>query len=216
MTETGMNTSNPLHGHAKAGTVGRALSGTECQIIDEDGEPVAPGKTGQLLVRGGNVFKGYWRKPAKTLEEFTAAGFFKTGDLASMDEDGYISIVGRSKDLIITGGLNVYPKEIELKIDSLPDVIESAVIGIPHQDFGEAVTAIVIMEPSGNLSERMIISHLKGSIANFKVPKAVHFIDQLPRNTMGKVQKNLLRETFSEKLFGRRHHDAPARSKDLP
>jgi malonyl-CoA/methylmalonyl-CoA synthetase len=159
---------------------------------------VTPGKTGQLLVRGGNVFKGYWRKPEKTLEEFTTTGFFKTGDLASMDEDGYISIVGRSKDLIITGGLNVYPKEIELWIDSLPDVIESAVIGIPHQDFGEAVTAIVIMEPSGNLSEQIIISHLKKSIANFKVPKAVHFMDQLPRNTMGKVQKNLLRETFNQ------------------
>jgi len=198
MTETGMNTSNPLHGPAKAGTVGLALAGTECQIIDEDGELVTPGKTGQLLVRGGNVFKGYWRKPEKTLEEFTTTGFFKTGDLASMDEDGYISIVGRSKDLIITGGLNVYPKEIELWIDSLPAVIESAVIGIPHQDFGEAVTAIVIMEPSGNLSEQIIISHLKKSIANFKVPKAVHFMDQLPRNTMGKVQKNLLRETFNQ------------------
>jgi len=200
MTETGMNTSNPLHGPAKAGTVGPPLPGTQCQILDDNGNLATPNETGQLLVSGKNVFKGYWRKPEKTQEDFTDTGFFKTGDLASMDADGYITIVGRSKDLIITGGLNVYPKEIELKIDKLPGVIESAVIGTPDKDFGEAVTAIIIAEPEANLSGQMIIDQLKDSIANFKVPKAVHFLEQLPRNTMGKVQKNVLRETFMKEL----------------
>jgi len=198
MTETGMNTSNPLHGPAKAGTVGPSLPGTECKIINDDGNPVEINETGQLLVRGKNVFKGYWRKPEKTQEDFTDTGFFKTGDLASMDADGYVTIVGRSKDLIITGGLNVYPKEIELKIDNLPGVIESAVIGTPDKDFGETVTAIIIREASASLSEQEVINQLKGAIANFKVPKTVHFLDQLPRNTMGKVQKNVLRETFMD------------------
>jgi malonyl-CoA/methylmalonyl-CoA synthetase len=197
MTETGMNTSNPLHGMRKAGTVGPVLSGVEARIVDDKADPVAAGATGQLQVRGDNVFKGYWRMPEKTAEEFTADGFFKTGDLATIDQDQYISIVGRSKDLIITGGLNVYPKEIESILDRIQGVTESAVIGLAHSDFGEAVTAIVVRDDTADpISAPDIISSLKQSLANFKVPKQVIFVDSLPRNTMGKVQKNILRNQF--------------------
>lgn len=196
MTETGMNASNPLDGPRKPGTVGPPLPGVTAKIVDDDGNPVAAGETGNLRVKGDNVFKGYWRMPEKTAEEFDEEGFFKTGDQASMDADGYISIVGRSKDMIITGGLNVYPKEIESVIDQMDGVVESAVIGVPHADFGEAVTAVVVRTPGSDLSEATIIDGLKSTLANFKVAKQVHFVDELPRNTMGKVQKNILRQQF--------------------
>lgn len=196
MTETGMNTSNPLAGPRKPGTVGPPLPGVEHKIVDPDGDILGDGDVGELLVRGPNVFKGYWQLPDKTAESFTADGYFETGDMASRDEDGYISIVGRSKDLVITGGLNVYPREIEQVIDKLPGVNESAVIGLPHADFGEAVTAVVVCEKGHNLDETQVIRHVKDQLANFKVPKQVIFLDQLPRNTMGKVQKNLLREQY--------------------
>jgi malonyl-CoA/methylmalonyl-CoA synthetase len=165
--------------------------------VDADAKPVPIGVTGQLQVKGDNVFPGYWRMEEKTAEEFTADAFFKTGDLATIDADGYISIVGRSKDLIITGGLNVYPKEVEMAIDKLPGVRESAVIGLSHEDFGESVTAILVTEENEqSLDPDIIISLLKENLANFKVPKQIHFVSDLPRNTMGKVQKNILREQF--------------------
>ncbi len=196
MTETGMNTSNPLAGERKAGTVGPPLPGVSARIVDDDGTGVPADVTGHLLIKGENVFRGYWRMPDKTAEEFDADGYFRTGDLARWDDDGYISIVGRGKDLIISGGLNVYPKEIETVIDDMPGVVESAVIGLPHPDFGEAVTAVVVREADADLDEQAIISHLKATLANFKVAKRVYFVDALPRNTMGKVQKNQLREEF--------------------
>jgi malonyl-CoA/methylmalonyl-CoA synthetase len=157
-----------------------------------------PGEVGQIQVKGDNVLAGYWRMPEKNKEEFTADGFFKTGDVGSFSADGYLSIVGRSKDLIITGGYNVYPKEIELAIDELPGVAESAVIGVPHPDFGEAVTAIVVARPGvAAPTEAQIVVHLKTRLANFKVPKRVYLVQELPRNTMGKVQKNVLRDRYS-------------------
>ncbi len=197
MTETGMNTSNPVRGVRKPGTVGLPLPGVCCRILDEEGNAVATGETGHLQVKGDNVFRGYWRLPEKTREEFTPDGYFRTGDLASRDEDGYISIVGRSRDLIITGGFNVYPREVEAVIDEMPGVRESAVIGLPHPDFGEAVTAVVVRSQTAAIDEESIIAALKESLANFKVAKRVFFVDNLPRNTMGKVQKNVLREQFS-------------------
>lgn len=194
MTETGMNTSNPLDGPRKAGTVGLALPGVSLRIVDEQSRPVSGNEVGQLQVKGDNVFKGYWQMPDKTAEEFTADGFFRTGDLASQDSDGYVSIVGRNKDLIISGGLNVYPKEVENRIDDLDGILESAVFGVPHPDFGEAVCAAVIPEAGAELNEHTIINTLKGQLANYKVPKRIYFLDTLPRNTMGKVQKNILRQ----------------------
>ncbi len=196
MTETGMNTSNPLAGDRKPGTVGPTLPGVTLKIVDDLGNRVTTGDTGNLMVKGNNVFTGYWQMPEKTAEEFDAEGFFKTGDLASEDEDGYISIVGRSKDLVISGGLNVYPKEIESLIDDMPGVQESAVIGLPHPDFGEAVTAVIVLEQGSQITESDVVSYLRDRIANFKVTKHVFFVDELPRNTMGKVQKNVLRDTF--------------------
>ncbi|MCB1693743.1 MAG: malonyl-CoA synthase [Pseudomonadales bacterium] len=198
MTETGMNTSNPLHGTRKPGTVGPPLPGVTARIVDDEGQPVATGVTGNLQVKGENVFKGYWRKPEKTREDFEPDGFFKTGDLAQLDADGYVSIVGRSKDLVITGGLNVYPKELEYVIDRMPGVVESAVIGLPDPDFGEAVTAVIVPEASGAPSEAEVIAYMKEKLANFKVAKQVFFVDALPRNTMGKVQKNMLRQQFGD------------------
>ncbi len=196
MTETGMNTSNPLKGTRKPGTVGFPLPGVSCKVVDNNGNEIAPDKTGNLLVKGRNVFQGYWRLPEKTREEFTSDGYFKTGDLASCDREGYISIVGRDKDMIITGGLNVYPKEIEKIIDELPGVAESAVIGLPDSDFGEAVTAIIVRSTGTEIDEQTIVQYLKDTVANFKVAKKVYFVETLPRNTMGKVQKNILRENF--------------------
>jgi malonyl-CoA/methylmalonyl-CoA synthetase len=196
MTETGMLTSNPLQGERRAGSVGPALEGTEVRVVDNDGKPCAAGENGHVLVRGANVFAGYWRMPEKNAEEFTAEGFFRTGDMGSLSEDGYLTIAGRSKDLIISGGYNVYPKEIELALDELPGVQESAVVGVPHPDFGEAVTAVVVPRAGLGPTEPEIIAALKGKLANFKVPKRVYFVEELPRNAMGKVQKNVLRDRY--------------------
>jgi malonyl-CoA/methylmalonyl-CoA synthetase len=195
MTETGMNTSNPLDGPRLPGTVGPPLPGVAVRVVDATGNDVANGEVGELLVKGPNVFKGYWRMPEKTVEEFTGNGFFRTGDLARRDDNGYVSIVGRAKDLIISGGLNIYPKEIEGYLDKLEGVQESAVIGVPHPDFGEAVVAVLVARPGNeDLRESDVIAALKPLIASFKVPKRVFVVPELPRNTMGKVQKNLLRE----------------------
>jgi malonyl-CoA/methylmalonyl-CoA synthetase len=166
------------------------------RVVNKEGQPCAVDEIGDIQVKGPNVFSGYWQMPEKTAEEFTADGYFKTGDVGRFDSDGYLSIVGRSKDLIISGGYNVYPKEIESVIDEMPGVLESAVIGIAHPDFGEAVTAVVVPRDGAALSEAALIESLKQKIANFKVPKRVHVVDELPRNTMGKVQKNILRERF--------------------
>jgi|TARA_B100002003_G_scaffold251982_1_gene299708 malonyl-CoA/methylmalonyl-CoA synthetase len=195
MTETGMNCSNPLAGTRKPGTVGPVLEGVSAKNVDDEGNELSVNETGNLLIKGENVFKGYWRMPDKTRQEFTTDGFFKTGDLVTIDDEQYVTIVGRNRDLIISGGLNVYPKEVEQVIDQMPGVQESAVIGLPHDDFGEAVTAIVVAS-SIDVTEAAVIDFLKQKVANFKVAKQVFFIDELPRNSMGKVQKNLLREQF--------------------
>ena len=194
MTETGMNTSNPLDGERRAGTVGLALPGVELRICDTEGAKVDAGGVGVLEVRGPNVFKGYWKMPEKTAEEFRPDGFFITGDIATIGEDGYVTIVGRAKDLIISGGLNIYPKEIESVIDDLPGVVESAVVGVPHPDFGEAVVAVL----TGQCDPGEVLPALRGQLAGYKLPKHVAMIDSLPRNTMGKVQKNVLREQFQD------------------
>ena len=198
MTETVMNTSNPLDGERIPGTVGPPLPGIEARITGEDGEILPGGDVGVLEVRGPNVFKGYWGMPEKTRSEFREDGFFVTGDLARIDANGYVSIVGRAKDMIISGGYNVYPKEIETLIDHMDGILESAVIGLPHPDFGEAVAAAVILRPDrpNPPSAEEIIRRLKGEIANYKVPKAVFFVDDLPRNAIGKIQKGRLRDRF--------------------
>ena len=197
MSETTMSTSNPYDGERRAGTVGFPLPGVELRIVDaESGVEVPQGAIGILEVRGPNVFKGYWRMPEKTAEEFREDGFFVTGDMARIDADGYVTIVGRAKDLVISGGYNVYPKEVEGEIDGLNGVAESAVIGVPHPDFGEGVVAIVVREPGGTLEAEEIQASLRDRLAKFKQPKAIFFMDELPRNTMGKVQKNALREKF--------------------
>jgi len=198
MSETAMLTSNPYQGPRKPGTVGPALPGVSVRIVDADGLACADKLVGEIQVKGPNVFKGYWQMPEKTAEEFTDDGYFKTGDVGFFDDDHYLNIVGRSKDLIITGGYNVYPKEIEALIDELPSVLESAVIGVPHPDFGEAVVAVIVPRAGVTLVEQEIIQALKNSVANFKVPKRVHVVAELPRNTMGKVQKKLLRDQFEE------------------
>lgn len=196
MSETVMLVSNPYEGERRGGTVGRPLPGVSVRVVDAEGRRCEADEIGNIEVRGPNVFQGYWRMPEKTAEEFTKDGYFRTGDVGRFDTDGYLTIVGRSKDLIITGGYNVYPKEIESFIDELADVAESAVIGVPHADFGEAVTAVVVPKPGCSPSESDVIAYLKARIANFKVPKRVFFLPDLPRNTMGKVQKNVLREQF--------------------
>jgi malonyl-CoA/methylmalonyl-CoA synthetase len=198
MSETAMLTSNPYQGTRKAGTVGLPLPEVSVRIINQVGDICETDEIGDIQVKGPNVFSGYWNMPEKTSEEFTTDGYFKTGDVGYFDAEAYLSIVGRSKDLIISGGYNVYPKEIESEIDALAGVMESAVIGIAHTDFGEAVIAIVVMHEGEKLSEESVIQTLKNRIANFKVPKQVYFVDELPRNTMGKVQKNTLRETFTK------------------
>jgi len=200
MTETGMLTSNPLAGERRPGTVGFPLPGTSVRVVDDEGRPCAAGEIGHIQVKGDNVLPGYWRMPEKNKEEFTADGYFRTGDVGTFSADGYLSIVGRSKDLIITGGYNVYPKEVELAIDELPGVAESAVVGVPHPDFGEAVTAVVVPRPGAAApTEAEVIAWLKARLANFKVPKRVFVVEELPRNTMGKVQKNVLRDRYSGK-----------------
>lgn len=194
MTETNMNTSNPYDGDRRAGTVGPALPGVEVKVTDPaTGEALSRGEPGMIEVRGPNVFKGYWNMPEKTREELRENGFFITGDIGVIDGDGYISIVGRAKDLIISGGYNIYPKEIELLLDEEEGVLESAVIGVPHPDFGEAVVAVIVAKPGQTPTETALMASLQGQLARFKQPKAVIFRDELPRNTMGKVQKNLLR-----------------------
>jgi malonyl-CoA/methylmalonyl-CoA synthetase len=199
MTETNMNTSNPYEGERIAGAVGFPLPGVSLRIVDpESGTTVAPGEVGVIEVAGPNVFKGYWRMPEKTAEEFTADGYFKTGDLGRIDAKGYVYIVGRGKDLVITGGFNVYPKEVETEIDALPGVVESAVIGLPHPDFGEGVTAVVVRKAGAKIDEREISRALDRRLAKFKLPKRILFTDDLPRNAMGKVQKNVLRSTFQD------------------
>jgi malonyl-CoA/methylmalonyl-CoA synthetase len=202
MTETNMNTSNPYDGERVAGTVGMPLPDVALRIVEpETGLALAQGEIGMIEVKGPNVFSGYWRNPEKTKEEFRPDGFFITGDLGKIDERGYVHIVGRGKDLIITGGYNVYPKEVETEIDAMPDVVESAVIGLPHRDFGEGVTAVVVRKPGASLDAAAIQKALEERLARFKLPKQVIVVDDLPRNTMGKVQKNVLRETYKD-LYG--------------
>ncbi|WP_439654655.1 malonate--CoA ligase [Thalassospira lucentensis] len=193
MTEMGMATSNPLVGERIVHTVGPALPDVDVRVCDNDGNVLATDEVGVLEARGPNVFIGYWQMPEKTAEEFRGDGFFITGDIAKIDAKGYVHIVGRAKDLVISGGFNVYPKEIETLIDKMDGVVESAVIGVNHPDFGEAVVAVIVRS-ADQLSEDDIIASIKSQLANFKVPKRVFFVDELPRNAMGKVQKNILRE----------------------
>jgi malonyl-CoA/methylmalonyl-CoA synthetase len=197
MTETNMNTSNPHDGDRRAGTVGMPLPGVQVVVTDASGTEVPQGETGMIEVRGPNVFKGYWQMPDKTAQDLRPSGFFITGDLGRYDADGYLSIVGRQKDLIITGGFNVYPKEVELILDEQPGVLESAVVGVPHPDFGEAVVAVVVPLPGQTPDLSAIDAALRASLARFKQPKAVEVIDALPRNAMGKVQKADLRTRLS-------------------
>jgi malonyl-CoA/methylmalonyl-CoA synthetase len=208
MSETVMLTSNPCGPDARfagererrGGTVGFPLPGVELRVVDDAGQPLPVGEIGGIEVRGPNVFKGYWRMPEKTAEEFTADGFFKTGDVGRVDSRGYVCIVGRSKDLIISGGYNVYPAEIEGFINELSGVAESALVGVPHPDFGEVGVAVVIARPGATLDANHIIAALKSRLANFKVPKRCFVVNELPRNTMGKVQKNLLREQYKNAI----------------
>lgn len=199
MTETNMIASNPYDGERRPGTVGFALPGVSVRISEaETGASVPAGEIGVIEVKGPNVFRGYWRMPEKTAQEFRPDGFFITGDLGRVDHDGYIHIVGRAKDLVISGGFNIYPKEVESEIDAIDGVLESAVIGVPHTDFGEGVTAVVVLSPGVVLSEAEILSALSGRLAKFKAPKRVFVVDMLPRNAMGKVQKAALREIYKD------------------
>ena len=195
MTETNMNISNPYDGERKPGTVGLPLPGVQVRIADKEGKELAKGEIGIIELRGENIFKGYWQMPDKTKESFRDDGFFITGDMAYIDENNYVVIVGRDKDLIITGGLNVYPKEVEELIDEIDGVVESAVIAVPHKDFGEAVVSVVVRS-NESLSEDDIKNNLREKVAKFKQPKEVFFENELPRNSMGKVQKVELREKF--------------------
>ena len=202
MSETAMLTSNPYRAdkryknqsERRGGTVGFPLPGVSLRVRDDAGQDLGMDEIGSIQVQGANVFKGYWRMPEKTAEEFTADGYFKTGDVGKVDARGYVTIVGRSKDLIISGGYNVYPAEIEGFINDMPGVAESAVVGVPHPDFGEVGVAVVIPKPGAQLNADAIIADLKSRLANFKIPKRCYVVPELPRNTMGKVQKNLLRE----------------------
>ena len=204
MSETAMLTSNPYSADARyakqserrGGTVGFPLPGVTMRVCGDDGKELQVGEIGGIQVQGPNVFKGYWRMPEKTAEEFTADGFFKTGDVGKVDERGYVTIVGRSKDLIISGGYNVYPAEIEGYINEMSGVAESAVIGVAHPDFGEVGVAVVILKSGGTLQSVAILAELKAKLANFKIPKKCFLVSELPRNTMGKVQKNLLRDQY--------------------
>ena len=198
MTETGMITSNPLVGERLGGTVGIPLPGVAVRVVDDDGKACVVDAIGHLQVKGDNVLPGYWRLPERNQEEFTADGYFRTGDIGKIDARGYVTLVGRSKDLVISGGYNVYPKEIELLIDEMSGVAESAVIGLPHPDFGEAVAAVVVKnDANAGLTEAGVIAALKGKLAAFKLPKRVFIVDDLPRNAMGKVQKNELRKRYA-------------------
>ena len=201
MTETNMNTSNPYDGERRPGTVGAALPGVEVRIADPETGRVLTDGVGVIEIRGENVFKGYWRMPEKTAAEFRADGFFISGDLGHFDEDGYLHIVGRAKDLIISGGLNVYPAEVEAAIEALPGIAECAAIGIPHADFGEGVVAVVVARPGASLAEGDVIGQLADTLARFKQPKRVFIVDELPRNAMGKIRKDALRQSFAD-CFG--------------
>lgn len=198
MTETNMNTSNPYEGDRRAGTVGFPLPGVELKICDSDGNALPHGEIGEIEVRGPNVFKGYWQMPEKTAAELRENGFFITGDLGRIDEEGYVHIVGRNKDLIISGGYNIYPKEIELVLDDQPGVAESAVIGVPHPDFGETVLGVIIAEPGQSPDLGAMMEAVHNSLARFKHPRKLILLDELPRNTMGKVQKNILRDQYKD------------------
>ena len=199
MTETNMNTSNPYDGQRVPGAVGHPLPGVTLRVTDpETGNELPRESIGMIEVKGPNVFKGYWRMPEKTRAEFRDDGFFITGDLGKIDANGYVHILGRGKDLVISGGFNVYPKEIESEIDAMPGVVESAVIGVPHADFGEGVTAVVVCNKGADVSEASVLHGLDGRLAKFKMPKRVFIVDELPRNAMGKVQKNILRDTYSK------------------
>jgi malonyl-CoA/methylmalonyl-CoA synthetase len=195
MTETGMNASNPCDGERRGGTVGPPLPGVEIRIVDAADAPLPQRATGQVQVRGPNLFSGYWRAPEKTRRAFAADGWFRTGDLGAFDSDGYLCLSGRASDLIISGGLNVYPAEVERQIDQVAGVRESAVIGLPHPDLGEAVTAIIAGDA---LSEAEVLASLVGTLARFKQPKRALFVEALPRNSMGKVVKAELRERYAE------------------
>ena len=197
MTETNMNTSNPYEGERRAGTVGLPLPGIEVKVCDDGGNELPRGQTGIIEVRGPNVFQGYWQMPQRTAEELRPDGFFITGDNAVQSEDGYVTIVGRAKDLIISGGYNIYPKEIELLLDEHPAVKESAVVGAPHPDFGESVVAVLVPAGGAACDGDAVLASLEGRLARFKRPRAVFVVDELPRNTMGKVQKNALRERYA-------------------
>ena len=197
MSETIINTSNPLQGERVAGTVGFALPGQQVRVADEAGVPVPTGEVGMIEVAGPNVFQGYWRMPEKTAEEIRGDGFFITGDLGVQAADGRLSIVGRSKDLVISGGYNVYPKEVEVALDDMAQVAESAVIGVPHPDFGEVVVAVIVPS-AGEVTQAQVDAALGHQLARFKQPKRVMNVTELPRNTMGKVQKNLLREQYAD------------------
>ena len=203
MTETNMNTSNPYDGERRAGTVGFPLPGVELKITDpETGKTLPDGEIGQIEVRGPNVFKGYWQMPEKTAAELRDDGFFITGDLGRIDTDGYVHIVGRNKDLIISGGYNIYPKEIELVLDDQPGVLESAVIGVPHPDFGETVLGVIVPEKGAAPDTEAMMQAVQQALARFKHPRALVMLDDLPRNTMGKVQKNLLRDSYKDMFAG--------------
>lgn len=199
MTETNMNTSNPYDGERRAGTVGFPLPGVELKITNPDtGASLATGEVGQIEVRGPNIFKGYWQMPEKTAAELRQDGFFLTGDLGKIDDDGYVHIVGRNKDLIISGGYNIYPKEIELVLDDQPGVLESAVVGVPHPDFGETVLGLIVPEKGATPDTDAMMEAVHHSLARFKHPRKLVVLAELPRNTMGKVQKNILREQFQD------------------
>ena len=202
MTETGMITSNPLHGERRGGTVGKPLPDVDVRITNDAGDAVPTGSIGNVEVKGPNVFQGYWRMPEKTALEFRSDGYFVTGDLGQLEPDGYLQLVGRAKDLIISGGLNVYPKEIEEAIDALPGVDESAVFAIPHPDFGEAVAAAVTLKTGASLDAETIVTALREQLAAFKTPKRVFIVASLPRNAMSKVQKNILRQTYKDEFSG--------------
>jgi malonyl-CoA/methylmalonyl-CoA synthetase len=200
MTEAGMIVSNPLEGERIAGSVGYPLPAVSLRIADENGAPLRAGEPGMIEIKGPNVFKGYWRMPEKTAQEFRADGWFITGDVGVQAEDGRVFIVGRAKDLIISGGFNIYPKEIEEALDALQGVAESAAIGVPHADLGEAVVAVVAAAPGANLTEAQLLGALADKLARFKQPRRILIVEDLPRNAMGKVQKNVLRARYGSIL----------------
>jgi malonyl-CoA/methylmalonyl-CoA synthetase len=206
MTEAGMITSNPLDGERIPGTVGYPLPGIAIRIVDDGGKTLPPGESGSIEIRGPNVFPGYWQLPEKTAEDFCDDGFFITGDLGYVSDDNRLSIAGREKDLIISGGYNIYPREIELLLDNMDGIQESAVIGAPHPDLGESVIAILVANGEKSPAEEKILKTLEDKLARFKQPRRCIYVDELPRNTMGKVQKNLLREQYKN-IFDQKNKD---------